>query len=152
MFGIAVTGDMDQAADEWKERASGYDGNLQMALTDFGEAAVAKLQADAHAGRFGPDKKKPPGVGPPLIDSGNYISSIQAESLGSDLQIKPTGSNTYMSNEALGELLEYGSSKMPARPHFRKILRWMRSNMAREFGDPLYAQVFASGSGRGGRR
>lgn len=107
-------------------------GNLEkMVLKGVGDALLAEFKQRAYAGRFLPPKVS--GLGPPLIDTGAYVSSWSVEAKGRSVTVGPRGAHPEagMSNEALGELLEYGTGRTPARPHMRIMAAWLTSNAKR---------------------
>ncbi len=101
------------------------------ALLAMGDKAIEKLRSDAYAGRFGSSKAD----GLSLIDLENYINSYKASSAGRlSMQINPEGQNQHMSNAELAELLEYGTTKMPAIPHIRILGHWIETYGGRMVG------------------
>lgn len=120
-----------------KRMQRGYRRVAAAALLDFGNEAVQKLKNDASAGAFGPPKRKDDGK-PPLIDTFVYINSYKAVAVGElELAIIAEGDNLNMSNAALAELLEYGSTKIAARPHLRVLGVWAEANMPTKVGEKI---------------
>jgi hypothetical protein len=78
-----------------------------------------------------------------LIDTGNYIDSWKAEQVSPvEAYIGPTGQNTHMSNQKLGNLLEYGTEGMPARPHMRSVTRWLDKTGSKMLGKEVRDGIF----------
>jgi hypothetical protein len=97
-------------------------------LKKLGDECIAEMQLAAYASAFGPPKARDDGK-PPLIDTQEYIDSYRARIEGeTTLVITAEGENAKMSNEALGEILEYGrgpagfGGPAPPRPH-QRVLR-----------------------------
>jgi hypothetical protein len=131
------------AVEMLKEAGSSVEDVVSKAMMKVSNEAVKRLQKSARAGAFGPPKKR--GSGPPLIDTGNYIDSWKVTQVSPfEADIGPTGQNTYLSNQALGTLLEYGTKTMPARPHMRSIARWMdktgHKRLGKEVRDGLFGR------------
>lgn len=124
---------LDDGTDYYRKLSRGIKRGIDKALQELGDHCVEKLKTEAEAGAYGPPKVR--GSGPPLIKTHNYISSFRATVKGGLLSIGPTGMNERMSNEALGELLEYGSGGIPARPHMRPMTLYIE-RIAAEFLGP----------------
>lgn len=125
---------------KWEINAQQFEQKGSVALAAFGQEAVGWLKDQAYAGAFGPPKRW--GSGPPLIKTGVYINSIQPDTRGLEMEIKPNGSNRHMSNEALGALLEHGWPGSPARPHWRFLGLWIEKNGAARVGAILSRELF----------
>jgi hypothetical protein len=81
---------------------------------------------------------------PPLIDTENYINSYMVFPQGFfSIGILSVGMNTFMSNEDLAEILEYGWKNGPARPHLRPMIVYMR-NRANVLGERIVTRLFGS--------
>lgn len=112
------------------------------ALQEFGDAAVEKLKTDAKAGAFGPAKKRDDG-NPPLIRKGVYINSYVARASGFEVDLCAEGMNTFLSNEDLADLLEYGFGDTPAHPHLRPLTVWIEQEAPARIGDRLFQIMFS---------
>lgn len=91
-------------------------------LKGFCEDRIKDLKRDIWSNEYNLPPKWRDNGKPPLIDSEKYINSYQANVKGTEASIGATGMNDHMSNEELGELLEYGlagENGFPARPHLR---------------------------------
>jgi phage gpG-like protein len=69
----------------------------------------------------------------PLIDSGEYMRSIQARK--TELGAVVTG------NELLTKFHEFGTSKMVARPHVRPTIKQLGPKLPKHLGKRLIAQL-----------
>jgi len=126
---------------------------MEKQLQKFGDDLVRETQARIQGGDFGPPKVR--GDGPPLYDKGIYCKSFEARANGTKLLFGPEGDNLNMSNAALSELLEYGTKKMPARPHIRAILTYAERTAPRYFNEDTLRGLLGNslrGEGSAGRR
>ncbi len=141
MISVTLTG-FNEGIRVFRKAQRNYDKVLSKALLDFGEETVDKLKKDAYAGAFGPAKRTPNGS-PPLIDTEVYIKSYKAKPSGNlKVDIEAEGDNTFLSNADLAELLEYGSSLVPAHPHLRILAVWIERNLSRRVGDRMFRGLF----------
>lgn len=94
------------------------------------QAALTEFKDRAQSGAFLPPKVR--GTGPALIETGAYVASWKVVRKGKGATLGPTGSHpdAGMTNEALGELLEYGFREAPARPHMRIMVAWLQQRAA----------------------
>lgn len=107
---------------------------MQRAVKGYAEDLVFRFKADVKGGllKLAPKQR---GTGVPLVDTEKYITSWKATTKqGPSFTIGPTGNNARMSNEALGQLLEYGHGNMPARPHMRVLVLKLKRTGGREIG------------------
>ncbi len=99
-------------------------------LLKFGQKTVEKLQRDIRSGKISPvklDSSKPT-----LVDSGKYVNSYSARTLAPlQVTVRAEGMNDEMSNHDLGELLEYGSTTVQARPHLRPLKLWVEERLSK---------------------
>lgn len=77
-----------------------------------------------------------------LIATSQYINSFDVRRVGTRTwELRPYGSHGDISNEELGQLLEYGSSTMPPRPHWvyvkEKLPSAIRRRLQDEFRDMI---------------
>lgn len=106
---------------------SRYSRVLKEEAQRFGDEEAERLKAQLWANGFGvPPKAREDGK-PPLIDSAKYVNGYIAVVQGTTLSLFSQGMNDHMSNEALGEVLEYGSFPSPPRPHLRPFALQMES-------------------------
>ena len=106
------------------------------ALEHWGDGLCELFRKRALANGFGEDTA--------IVDTQTYIDSWKAQVDGTKLGVGPTGDNKNMSNEALGELLEYGTAKMPARPHQRWLDEMGKNRinqLGKEIGDALSRRI-----------
>lgn len=103
---------------------------IRLELAIFAQEGVDKLKELVYGNQLKLPPKKRPNGKPPLLDSEKYIKSFKV-SYGPGLSagFGPTGENDNMSNEALGELLEYGNAQIPARPHIRPLGIWIERRL-----------------------
>lgn len=96
-------------------------------LQGVGDALIAELRRRVSAGEIIPPKLT---GGVALVKTGAYLASWRARMKGGSIEVGPTGGHPEagMSNEALGELLEYGHGDVPARPHMRPLYVWLSNN------------------------
>jgi len=111
-------------------------------LRRFADAKVKWLKAFILSNMVHPHKLHDDGK-PTLFDSGKYLRGIKATVENGNLEIKPTGNNDHMSNEALGELLEWGAKGYPARPHWR-ILGLEVNNSLEALGRDIFKALLES--------
>jgi hypothetical protein len=90
------------------------------ALERLGKRAIEFLKRSIADGSFSLVPKRRPDGKPTLVRTGRYLKSWRSTVDGRTLGIGPTGSHgDGLTNEALGDLLEYGAGDIPARPHQR---------------------------------
>ena len=91
-------------------------------LKIWGDENVEWLKTKVTHDELGLEPKKRNDGKPPLVDTTNYIMSYGAFlSEWDTLGIVSVGMNTFMSNQDLAELLEYGWNHSPPRPHLRPL-------------------------------
>lgn len=99
------------------------DRAVEVALSETAKAVVGRFQRMILNNEVRPPKKR--GRGPTLYDEGRYVQSFRAFRTGKGLlKFRFVGMNRHMGNAALADLLEYGTKKVPARPHLRKLRDW----------------------------
>jgi len=109
------------------------------ALQNAGDLAIEDFREKARSGAFGPPPKR---GGIPIVDTSTYINSWEARVAVFDLEMGPHGANKNMSNEALGQLLEHGTSKMAARPHMRSMAVWMQRKGMAMIAKEIFSELF----------
>jgi len=114
-----------EGSDDFQERAARFEEVASRELHAFSLETIAELKRAVWANDYNLPAKRRDNGKPPLIDSGKYIDSYQAETNGLETNIGPTGMNDNMSNEELAEVLEFGNASVPARPHLRPLGRWI---------------------------
>ena len=97
-------------------------------LQTFGEETVTELQQIILSGQIAPPKV---GGGVTFVDTGNYVNSYDTVTTGVSMGLGPTGDNKNMPNADLADLLEFGSSIMPARPHVRPMILRVETRLPR---------------------
>lgn len=108
-----------------------FDAILDRAIDGYYREELRKFREDIRQNRLGLAPKRR-GPGPPLYRFGVYLASWRYTRSGSSVRIRPTGMNGKLSNEALGEMLEYGYGDVPARPHMRVLALRVQRNARRE--------------------
>ncbi len=130
----------------------GLEAGIDLFSRALNELPAAKLKAEeafankvkdrftkaAMSGGYGQAKKG----NPALYDSGKYVNSWQVQRQDGGVTLGPTGMNDHMSNEALGELLEWGSGSVAAIPHLRPLQLYVHDNYASEVGQAILTMLF----------
>lgn len=109
---------------------------VDRALDKLGKAYVAELRRMIMAREISPPKIRKDGK-PTLYDSGRYIDGYVWDAKNRQLIVRPSGDNDNMSNEALSDILEYGTGAIPAHPHIRRVNAWTRDRGARLVGKEI---------------
>lgn len=111
-------------------------------LIAFSDETIKKLQSEARGGKL-PGLSDGGRDGLPLIDSGKYIDSFKTETSGpGQVDIVNEGDNDNMSNAALSEVLEYGTSTSRAIPHIRPLMNWVEKVAPKKVGDRIIRGLF----------
>jgi hypothetical protein len=100
----------------------------QRELQRFGNEAATRIKDYILSDQVKPAKESHDGH-PTLVHTATYVNSIKAQVNDLTVSVAPTGRNRIMSNEALGELLEYGFNGQPPRPHWRILAVWVERNL-----------------------
>ena len=94
-------------------------------LVTFSKEAIAKLKDLIYNAELRLRPKERSDGNPPLVHTGRYVESYVYAVKDGGANLGPTGMNENMSNEDLGDLLEFGTKTMPARPHLRPLGVWV---------------------------
>lgn len=113
----------------FKLAASRFPAARDKELRALGEKSITHLVRTIKQGELNLAPKAHSDGNPPLVKTGVYCESFEAEVKGGELTIASQGMNANMSNEDLGELLEYGTDTMPARPHVRPLNLWVEKQL-----------------------
>jgi hypothetical protein len=142
---IEITGRLilPPGGDVARRAAGRFDRVANEQLTIMGNELALRLRTFILQNEVRPPKKHPDGK-PTLVDMGVYVKSIQARTSGLTCSISAEGQNTYMSNNALADLLEYGWAGAPPRPHWRIAGIWAEKNLP-VLGERIGRALFAAG-------
>lgn len=145
MITVKLTG-FDEGIALFRKASKDFNRVAEEELLRFGKEAVVYLQDRARNNMFGLPPKKRNNGQPPLIDSAKYINGYVALIEKGTLVIFSEGTNDHMTNQALGELLEWGNASLnlPARPHIRPTAVWMRQRTP-VLGRRIFDALFGSG-------
>lgn len=124
-------GGFDEGIQAFQMASGRFESIVSKELKIWGDEAVAHLKASVYLGELDLAPKMRDNGKPVLIDTETYINSYVAEIVDNlSMAINAIGENRLMTNQTLGELLEYGwvgegSWIVPARPHIRPLTLWM---------------------------
>lgn len=77
-----------------------------------------------------------------LLETGQFVDSIEVTQLGDDYVISPKGTHSNgISNSDLAKLHEYGTEKMPPRPVFRPVCGEYEKSIPKEVSDIVQREI-----------
>ena len=119
----------DEGKAVFKQAASSFDGVVTEQLHTFGLEAIDKLKEWIYSGELNLTPKRRHDGNPVLVKTGTYLESFTSIAVKNELAIAPLGMNENMTNEELGEILEYGTDQIAARPHIRPLNLWTEKQL-----------------------
>lgn len=145
-----------QLIGEWQKASSMFSRIMQTGrirremdaeMKDFADETTAQIKAyiESHPGpALAPYTVAKKGHARILIDTGKYIGSIKTEKVGEMEYFSgalSSDSHERLSMSTLAEYLEYGTSRMPARPHFRPVAARRRREFRKYFNAAKLKQM-----------
>lgn len=91
-----------------------------------------------------------------LIRTGGYMNSIRAQYTNGSLKLLPVGEDPIsgVKYSEIARHLEFGTRRMPARPHWRPMIPWAKkafSKYIRSWAEKVLAEVIEDQSQRKGK-
>lgn len=145
MITINVSSNLKKDIDALKDAEKSFRRVVQKHMTAFGQNAVRslKLWIRTRALDLAPKvmRKPKPKSQIPLIDTREYLHSFKhsVTVTSDDVAVSIGSKDLYrrgVTGEQLSELLEEGTSKMPARPHLAPLGKWLEKDAVR-VGDAI---------------